>query len=135
MRYLAIDPGKKRTGLAVGDDDTGVVNPLAVIQASSQEERLRQIGQAVDEYKPDALVVGLPLNMDGTEGPAAAAARELAAILAQRFGLAVHLVDERLSSYDADQQLSGLGLTHRDKRLRRDAMAAAVILRTFLESR
>ena len=71
MRYLAIDLGARRTGLATGDDETGIVSPGAVITTASATERLRQIGVAVRDEQPDALVLGLPLNMDGTAGPAA----------------------------------------------------------------
>ena len=132
MRYLAIDLGARRTGLAVGDDVTGMAWPLEVIQTASPEELLRRIGQAVESHGTDALVLGLPLNMDGTEGPAAAQARAFAQQLHERFGLLVHLVDERLTSAAAQEQLARTGLTHRQKRKRHDALAAAAILRDFL---
>lgn len=135
MRYLAIDPGQKRTGLAMGDDSTGIATPLHVIATSSSTERDRLIAQAVERHAPDALVVGLPLNMDGSEGPAARAARALGDQLSQRLELPVHYVDERLSSDTADRQMAQSGLTHLGKKRRRDALAAANILRTFLESR
>lgn len=135
MRYLAIDLGDKRTGLAVGDDVTRIVSPLEVITTASSDERLRRIGLAVDEHGPDALVVGLPLNMDGTEGPAAKKVRAVMKQLQQRFKLRVHATDERLSSAAADTQMERTGLTHKGKKERRDALAAANILRSFLESR
>jgi len=133
MRYLAIDPGSKRTGLAVGDDTTGVATPVGVIKAGSDQERLRLIGEAIGSHEPDALVLGLPLNLDGTESPGSREARAMGVALERVYGLAVHLVDERLSSYAADEQMSQSGLTHKGKKRRRDALAAAVILRTFLE--
>jgi len=135
MRFLAIDPGNKRTGLAVGDDATKVASPAGVVEHHNDEHRLDQLGGAIKQHEPDALVVGLPLNMDGTEGPAASGARALAQTLAQRFALQVHLVDERLSSYEANLQMGRSGLTHKQKKSRRDALAAAVVLRSFLESR
>ena len=134
MRYLAIDLGEKRTGLAVGDDESGIATPIDVVLARDEEHRLGLIGQAIAEHQPDALVVGLPLNMDGSDGPGTLKSRRLADQLSRRFGLTAHLVDERLSSYGADQQMSGIGLTRKAKRSRRDALAAAVILRTFFES-
>ncbi len=134
MRYLAIDPGGKRTGLAVGDDGSRIVTPLEVIVTAAPHERLVAIGRAIDAQGPDALVVGLPLNMDGSAGPAAEAARGFARTLEQRFDLPVHLADERLSSAVADEQMSRRGLTRGDKKARRDALAAAAILRDFLES-
>lgn len=135
MRYLAVDLGDKRTGLAVGSDVTGVASPLDVIQTANEEERLRQIGRAIDDQGPDALVVGLPLNMDGSEGPMAKKVRQFADTLEKRFELPIHLVDERLTSEAANAQMSQSGLTHRQKKARRDALAAAAMLRDFLESR
>ena len=134
MRYLAIDPGQKRSGLAVGDDATQIVTPIGVVTAGSDEQRLRLLIEAIDAQQPDALVVGLPLNMDDSEGPAAAGARALAERLTQATGLIAHLFDERLSSFAADEQMGGAGLTRDQKKARRDALAAAAILRGFLES-
>lgn len=133
MMYLAIDRGGKRTGLAVGDDVLCMASPVDVIHTASEEELLRQIDKAIIEHMPDQLVLGLPLNMDDSEGPAAKTARAFAELLTQRTGKVVHLVDERLSSYHADQLMSQTGLTHGQKKARRDALAAANILQAFLD--
>jgi putative Holliday junction resolvase len=133
MRYLAIDPGGKRTGFAVGDDITRIATPVAVVEAASDEARLAAILRAVEENEPGELVLGLPLNMDGSESPGTKQARALASTLTQRTGLTVHLVDERLTSFAAESQLSELDLTRGGKKERRDAIAAALILRDFLE--
>jgi putative holliday junction resolvase len=148
MRYLAIDLGAKRTGLAVGDDVTGIATPVDVLATASAAERLRLLGRAIEKHGPDALVLGLPLVSGGGGektsgagepadiiGPAAKAARAFAGELTRQFGLKVYLMDERLSSYAADQQMSRSGLTRQGKKQRRDALAAAVILRDFLEVR
>jgi putative pre-16S rRNA nuclease len=134
MRYLAIDLGEKRTGLAVGDDVTGIVSPLGAINTVGADERLRQLGLAINEQGPDALVLGVPLNMDGSEGPGVTRARAFAKELAGRFDLPVHLADERLTSAAADDQMAQSGLTRGQKKARRDALAAAAILRNFLEN-
>jgi len=133
MRYLSIDLGEKRTGLAIGDDRTRIASPLTVIETRNKTHRLARIEETAQEYHPDAVVVGLPLNMDGTEGPAARKTRAFADEVAKRLRLPTHLVDERLSTYAADEQLSQTGLTHKAKKSRRDALAAAQILRTFWE--
>ncbi len=133
MRYLAIDLGEKRTGLAVGDDVTGIASPLDVIQTAGSEERFKQIERAIDDQGPDALVVGVPLNMDGSIGPGAKKSQAFGDELGKRFGLPVHLFDERLTSAAADEQMAQSGLTHGQKKARRDALAAAAILRGFLE--
>ena len=87
------------------------------------------------KHEPGELVVGLPLNMDGTEGPRARIVRSFCDRLAQRTGRVLHLQDERLTSVEADWRLAGTGMTHKQKKARRDAQAAAAILRDFLEAR
>ena len=135
MLFLAIDLGDKRTGLAAGDDVTGLISPLAVLETPRGPRLLEAVVKAIDEHQPEALVVGLPLNMDGTEGPRAKISREFAAELGERSTLPIHLQDERLSSHAAEQHLSGSGRTHKQKRKLRDALAAAEILRDFLATR
>lgn len=134
MRYLAVDLGGRRTGLAVGDDGTRIATPLEVIEEPPGPRLVAAILRAVREQAPDALVVGLPLNMDGSEGPAARRTREFAATLAAATGLAVHHHDERLSSFAAEGDLAGSGFTRRGKKRRLDAVAAARILRGFLDA-
>lgn len=133
MRYLAIDLGERRTGLAVGDDQTKICSPIEVIETVHPSMRLNRLTQVIEEHAPDELVLGLPLNMDDTEGPAAKNARRFATELTDGFGLKVHLVDERLTSEAANQQLTEQGLTRGQKKSKRDALAAAEILRRFLE--
>lgn len=138
MRYLAIDLGDKRTGLAVGDEITGLASPAGLIEVPRArrdgEDLLAALIEAVDEHlgPSDAIVIGLPLNMDGTEGPRAKAVRHFAQRLAERTARPVHLHDERLSSASADWSMAQTGLTHAQKKRRRDALAAAAILRAFL---
>ena len=135
MRYLSIDLGEKRTGVAVGDDETGIVSPLEVIVTAAPHERLARLGKVIAEHEPDAVVVGWPLNMDGSAGPAAKKAEALALQLTERFGVEVIPMDERLTSAAADQQMSQSGLTHGQKKQRRDALAAAAILRDYLATK
>lgn len=154
MRYIAIDLGDKRTGVAIGDSDTGAVMPLDVIEVSlglrdgtALLEALARVieehlgpgpvhgpGRAVRPGSPGELVVGLPLNMDGTEGPRAKVARSFAARLVARTRRTVHFQDERLTTAAADWELAGSGLTHGQKKSMRDALAAAAVLRDFLGS-
>ena len=134
MRFLAIDLGDKRTGLALGDDQTRIASPLGVLEIPTTQESalLEAIEGAVREHDAGALVIGLPLNMDDTEGPRAKLARAMADNIAAHTGLAIHLYDERLTSADADWSMAQSGLTHKQKKSRRDALAAAAILRGFL---
>lgn len=146
MRYLALDLGDRRTGVAVGDAITGMAAPVEVIEVSvahgGGEHFLRAIDRIVEEHlgppappgreASGAIVVGLPLNMDGTEGPRARIVRELARKVGERTGREIHFQDERLTSADADWRLARTGLTHKQKKERRDALAAAAILEDFL---
>jgi putative Holliday junction resolvase len=140
VRYIAIDLGDKRTGLAVGDSVTRLVTPLDVLESPvtvREGEQLlddleRAIGAQVGPHTPAELVVGLPINMCGTEGQRAKLVRTLAARIAQRTGRRVHFQDERLTSAEADWSMARSGMTHKDKKQRRDALAAAAILRDFL---
>ncbi|MEM1353293.1 MAG: Holliday junction resolvase RuvX [Planctomycetota bacterium] len=135
MRYLSIDVGDKRTGVAVGDELTGIVTPLEVIATGSEDERVVRLRWLIEAEGAEALVVGWPLNMDGSVGPSAKKCRAFAARLGKVTGLPVHLHDERLTSVVADEQMAMTGLTHKQKKARRDALAAAAILRGFLENR
>ncbi len=153
LRYLSIDLGDKRTGLAVGDSETGLVSPLTVLEVSmvvAQGDLLIEaIARASEEQlgpsrrpgspgarldSPGELVIGLPLNMDGTEGPRSKVVRAFARRVAQRTGRSFHYQDERLTSAQADWQMAKSGMTHQQKKERRDALAAAAILQDFLAS-
>lgn len=143
MRFLAIDLGDKRTGLALGDAITRVVSPLGVLEiprgaalldalAKAIAEHLGAFRKNADPLRTGGLVFGLPLNMDGSEGPRAKIARDFAAQLAERTGHHVWFQDERLTSVQADWDMSQSGMTHAEKKRRRDALAAAALLGDFL---
>ncbi len=133
MRYLAIDLGDKRTGLAVGDDVTGLVSPAGAIEQPRGTRLDEALDRAIERHHPGGLVIGMPYNMDGSEGPRAKLVREFGERLAARTGLPVHYQDERLTSERANQQMARTGRTHKQKKKLRDALAAAAILRDFLE--
>lgn len=139
MKYLAIDLGDRRTGLAVGDLATGMALPLEVvtldIRAGGGEALLAALVERVKEHAPAGLVVGLPLNMDGTEGPRARGVRQFADQLARRTGLPLHFQDERLTTAEADWRMARTGMTRAQKKDRRDALAAAALLADYLAAR
>lgn len=135
MRYLAIDLGDKRTGFAVGDDFTRMASPVGMAELPVGPRLIEAIAQVIREHEPGAIVIGLPLNMDGTEGDAAKRVRAFGEQLAATIGLPVHVQDERLTSYAADQRMAQTGRTHKQKKQIRDAIAAAEILRDFLDTR
>jgi putative Holliday junction resolvase len=139
-RYLGVDLGDKRTGLALGDASTRIATPLRVVHKPlgerGGEALLDALAEAVrEDLGAGAVVLGLPLNMDGTEGSRAKAVREFGARLAARTGVEVIYHDERLTTESANAAMARTGLTRGQKKARRDALAAAVMLSDFLESR
>ncbi len=139
MRYLCIDLGDRRTGFASGDDVVGIVQPLSVAQASTTEAQLAAALAMIEEYGPQCVVIGLPYNMDGSEGPRALLVRAFAEALASRLPrfprITLAFQDERLSSFDAETRLNRTGRTHGEKKNLRDALAACAILEDHLRAR
>ena len=134
-RFCAIDYGQKRIGLATGDPSVGIASPLATLTVrGGAADHAREVIAAVEDYEVAEWVVGLPLNMDGTEGPQAKAARAFAEQLGRLSGKQVHLWDERLSSRTADGYLAEAELTRKKRKARRDRVAAQVILQTYLDA-
>lgn len=133
MRYLAIDHGQKRTGLAVCDGSETICSPYAVLTDSGR--LIEEIVKIINFEQIEAVVVGLPVNMDGTEGGQARLAREFGSQLSKKLTIPVHLHDERLSTFQADEKLDKAEFTKARKRKLRDAVAAANILESFLESK
>jgi putative Holliday junction resolvase len=135
MRYLGLDLGRARIGLALADDVLRTARPLSVVRHRTREADLASIAAALREWEVGTAVVGLPLNMDGSEGASARYARAFAEELARATGVAVELFDERLSTFEAESRLREQGLSSRELRGRVDAEAAAVILQGWLDGR
>jgi putative pre-16S rRNA nuclease len=133
MRYLGVDLGRARIGLALADDVLRQARPLRVVHRRGGAKDLDTIAEAARDYEVARAVVGLPLNMDGTEGSAARLSREFAARLAVALGVPVELFDERLSTFEAETRLRDRGISAKDARARVDAEAAAVILQGWLD--
>ena len=133
MRYLAIDYGQKRTGLAICDREEMLASPFAVLD--NPKEVLAKISATVEKEEIEAIVVGLPLNMDDTQGAQAKQVLKFAEQLKSIVGVPIHFQDERLSSFAAEEKLSAAEFTRKKKKKRLDAVAAAEILQAFLEQK
>ncbi len=131
MRYLAIDYGTKRTGLAICDSAETIASPLTVIQG--QKELLKKIAEVIETENVEAVVLGLPLNMDGSESTQTKLVLKFAGQLKEHLHIPVHLQDERLSSFGAEEKLIPANYTRKKKKKRLDAVAAAEILESFLQ--
>jgi len=140
MRALGIDYGTKRVGLALSDAGGRFATPLEVLQITSPAQALEPILRIIREEEVEQIVVGLPLNMDDSVGPGARAVIEWANELRSRSGRPVIFVDERLSSFAAEQSLidrkrGGEKITRKDKKQQLDALAAANLLQEFLDGK
>ena len=132
-RILAIDYGTKRTGLAIGDEEMRLASPLRAIVTRDRKSLIREIVAAVEREGAERLVVGLPLNMDGTAGPMVEVAMALAEALRERTGLPVDLFDERLTSHAAEAHFIGSEFTKKQRQRRVDSLAAMILLQTYLD--
>lgn len=134
-RLLALDLGMKHIGVAVSDELQFTVRAVAAIERRSWKKLLAQIIAYLDEFDAVGLVLGLPLETDGTESEMSLKARRLARNFSLSVKVPVYLHDERLTSYEAKGYLKKLGLSVEEIWDRVDAEAAAIILRDFIESR
>lgn len=136
--YLSFDFGRKRIGVAVGDTVTGTARPLPTLLVGDEID-WTQIKRCITEWRPDAVIVGLPLDEDGSEQAITTAARGFAIELGQQSRLPVHLADERFSSSAADEALRDARASGRMKRRvrkgDRDGEAARVVLEQWMAER
>ena len=130
-RLLAIDLGAKRVGVAVSDELGITVRPVTTIERHSWKKLLLSIVEQIEALEARGLVVGLPLNIDGSEGPAAAEAREIAAKFELSLKIPVYLQDERLTSEEAKSRLQDIQKREREGDI--DSAAAAIILQDFID--
>lgn len=136
VRALGIDPGSKRIGLAVSDLSGTIASPLRVLHRSkSKQHDLHEVARIAHEEAADVIVVGLPLNMDGSEGKAAKAAIAEARRLATLVDVPVELHDERLTTVTADRDMIAAGLNAIERRQVVDKIAAAIMLQSWLDAR
>ena len=132
-RLVALDLGHKRVGLAVSDEMRLTVRPLETLRRTNWKQLLRSVTETLHGFDARGLVIGLPLQMDGTEGEAAQEARRLARNFELSLDIPVYLQDERLTSIAADQALRASGQRDVERRARIDGESAALILRDFIE--
>src|SRR6185503_4016597 len=132
-RLLAIDMGAKRVGVAVFDEFGMTVRPVTTIERRSWKKLLQSIIEQIENFDARALVVGLPLNLDGSEGPAAVEARQIVAKFERSLNIPVYLQDERLTSEEAKSRLQLIQKRERAGDI--DSAAAAIILQDFIGQR
>ncbi len=132
-RILALDYGERRIGMAISDATGTIARPLEMLLVSSPAEIVGPLRKIIAEESVERIVIGLPLNMDGSEGTSAHAARALGALLGRELGLPVELQDERLTTVRAERAMLEADMSRAKRAKRRDTMAAQFILQTYLE--
>ena len=133
MKYLGLDIGDRRVGVAFGDAELRLATPVGVFTRTTIDEDIKTIGKYAREYDAERLIVGLPRNMDGTAGAQAEAVTIYAGKVARALRLPVILWDERLTTVEATRRTQETGGRGRKARRGLDAIAAAVILQDYLD--
>ena len=134
MPIAALDLGRRRIGVAVTDAASMGAHPLGIVERRALKDDLEAIAAMLRDRDVSAIVVGLPLNMDGSEGPAARGARKFADQLATALGVGVELFDERLTSFEARERLSDMPVRKGARKTGLDALAAVVILEGWMQA-
>lgn len=135
MIILGVDLGKARTGLAICDKSEVLASPLTVITEHNRDRLVEKIAAAASDSRAELLVVGLPRNMDGTEGESAQNAREIGAMLAEKTALPVEFCDERGTTVTAHGFLNETNVRGKKRKSVVDAVAATIILQNFIDGR
>ena len=135
MIIMAVDLGKARTGIAASDKTEYLASPVKVISEHNKERLLQKVCETAQEIKAELVVVGLPKNMDGSEGESAKNAREFSLLLSEKLGVEVKLWDERCTTITAHGYLNDTNTRGKKRKAVIDEVAATVILQSFLDSR
>lgn len=134
MRILAIDYGSTRIGLALSDPTGTLARPLPFVPAKADAKLARELAELAKKEEARLILLGLPRNMDGSSGEAAALVQAFAAILGAATPISIKLIDERLSTVQASRQLQESGRNARQQRGKIDSEAACVLLQGYLDS-
>lgn len=130
---LAVDPGSKRVGVAVSDPTETIAQPLTTVPAEPIESLASRLAEIATQQEAARIVVGLPRRMNGSYGPEAKSAQELAGALRKASGLPVELVDERLTTVAAERSMIAGGARRAKRRANVDRVAAALLLQSHLD--
>jgi putative Holliday junction resolvase len=132
-RWLGLDLGNVRIGVALSDTLGMTAQPLKVLKSEGTQKDLITLGEMVNEYEVTQVIVGLPINMDGTESKQTQKIRDFTQKLSNRLNVSVFFVDERLTSRQAERMMSESGVTSKKQRGKVDQIAAAILLQAALK--
>jgi putative Holliday junction resolvase len=134
MRVLAIDHGTKRMGIALSDPTGVIAQPFEFIPAEPFADFLARLKELIREKEVELILIGMPRNMDGSYGPAAAKVNEFVAVLKENIAIPIRTWDERLTSAQANRFLIEADVRRQDRKQKVDRAAAAILLQSFLDS-
>lgn len=134
-RLMGVDLGDVRIGIALSDETQFLASGYGVIKHEGRRKSVEKIGKIIDEYDVEAVIMGLPRNMNGTYGPMAEKVKRFGEALTDQLGVRVHYQDERLSTVAAENVLIQGGLTREKRRQVVDQVAATVILQAYLDGK
>lgn len=134
-RYLGLDFGTVRIGLALSDPTGTLCSPLPFLENKSIKQVISDLAALVKTHEVIGLVIGLPRNMDGTYGTSAEKVREFITQIKSQIPLPIQTLDERLTTAQASKQLMGIGLSHKDLRKKVDSSSACLILQQYLDQK
>lgn len=134
MRMLGLDVGERRIGVAVADERARVALPVTVVERGELPADLDAIVRLVAEQGAEVVVIGLPISLNGSLGPQAQAVQAFGQELLGRLSLPIEYWDERLSTVEAQRRLAGAGQRGPKAKARRDALAAAIVLQSYLDA-
>jgi putative holliday junction resolvase len=133
-RVLALDVGERRIGVALSDSTRVLAAPLTTLRATPRARVLAEIAELVRQNEVAAVVVGLPLTLNGEIGPQAQVVQAFAEDLRQQLAVPIHLFDERLTTVAAERMMIDLGMKPEQRKARIDQVAASIILQDFLDA-
>ncbi|MEW6040495.1 MAG: Holliday junction resolvase RuvX [Elusimicrobiota bacterium] len=128
MRILAVDYGEKRTGLAISDPMEVIAQPIAVVETNTEN-----ILKIINQYRVEKIVIGLPLNMNGSQGESAKSAASFANEIRQKSGIPVEMMDERLTTKQAQRLLIDADMSRGKRKKNIDKVSAALLLESYLQ--
>ena len=134
MKAMSVDLGHVRTGIAVSDSMGMLASSLCVIEERDDERLVEKISQIAKEQKVQIIVIGLPKNMDGSEGESAQRARQIASQITEKSSIPTHMQDERGTTITAHAYLSSSEVYGKKRKKKVDAVAASIILQDYLDS-
>jgi putative Holliday junction resolvase len=135
MQILAIDYGEKRMGFALGDKQTKTAVPLSQMICKNPADDIRTIMQIVDEFDVNTIIIGYPLNMNGTKNDITKKVENFAQNLKKKMKIEIKLVDERLSSFEAEEILKPIKKKYQNRKKKLDSISALVIMQNYFNKK